>query len=793
MQQAGAVMATSQNQKIISGTKTFVLTAMLMLAGALQAQVSSVQLALYQGCGGATAEAKLFFVNGVVTAASVTLERQNSANIWAPVVTRPYTPLAAQFEITASEVTAPTYFRVTVLDQVNGQTFISNNVIVTPATWNSPVPAMQASSTMNFGTTCATNVFNVFVSGGRGPYTFEYKKQTAANWTTASSQLAYEVFITGVQVDSIYQARVTDRCGNTVTIQNMLYVRTEQFGVSPTNCTNGQINIVATGVEPRSYALIKYEGWQTNITPTVFSSQQTYSNLSPGIYYIYSKDACGTLTNATYNTERVVLGAGFPEAGLAGLAYQTDSCFRDVTASQATGFGPFEYSFSDPQLNPTSQRVYGPWQTSRVFDSIRNAGLGLIRVKDGCGTISDSARVNVPLEAPEVFSHQLLPNELACFKEIVVGAGRGYLPYEYGYGLNNAPTYTWQQSDTIQAPPGLYQLLVRDRCKNISYFSYNYFVDLPVTVCPLRTQLGDYESSTAGNCTTLTGDQWIDMKDDLGNVIYSINPNNNTLNNVCWGVRVMDNGWGSGRSGNVNGLPLKFLDRNVYIQPAAGTIINDSVSVRMYITRDEFYRLQSVVQLTGPQINPEDLIILKIKGTTGAPSDLDVTNNQLVLAANYIIIRPKVGAFGDDYYLEFKVKDFSEFNPFYNQEIALPLDFLSFAVNRSGEAALLTWSTENEVNTSRFDVQWSTDGRNYRSIGTVSSLSTGGVHQYDFTHNNPSAGINYYRIRQLDIDGKSSMSTVVILDGRQTGSLQVSPNPVSDKLRIRFAGSDNFR
>ncbi|RYY58645.1 MAG: hypothetical protein EOO05_15720, partial [Chitinophagaceae bacterium] len=233
------------------------------------AQVSGVQLALYQGCGSATAVAQLTFVNGVETAASMTLERQNSANIWAPVVTRPYNATAAQFEITASEVTAATFFRVTVLDQVSGQTTISNNVIVDPAQWNNSLPSLQASSSVSFGTNCTNNVFNIFCTGGRGPYTFQYKSATSSNWITVAPQTPYDCYIYGIKTDTLYNGRVTDRCGNTFNVQNMLVVRTLQFGTTPTNCSNGVINITATGVGPSTYSLIKYEGFNTNITPTV--------------------------------------------------------------------------------------------------------------------------------------------------------------------------------------------------------------------------------------------------------------------------------------------------------------------------------------------------------------------------------------------------------------------------------------------------------------------------------------------------------------------------------------------
>lgn len=55
---------------------------------------------------------------------------------------------------------------------------------------------------------------------------------------------------------------------------------------------------------------------------------------------------------------------------------------------------------------------------------------------------------------------------------------------------------------------------------------------------------------------------------------------------------------------------------------------------------------------------------------------------------------------------------------------------------------------------------------------------------YNFTHSLPGQGVNYYRLRIVDADGKFSYSTIVSVRFDRTGSVEVLPNPVRDNLYI---------
>jgi hypothetical protein len=82
------------------------------------------------------------------------------------------------------------------------------------------------------------------------------------------------------------------------------------------------------------------------------------------------------------------------------------------------------------------------------------------------------------------------------------------------------------------------------------------------------------------------------------------------------------------------------------------------------------------------------------------------------------------------------------------------LTFISFTASPNGNDVLLKWTTEAEINTSHFDVEFSTDGSTFSKIGKVASLNTAGEHHYSCLHRSPAGTTLYYRILQVDLDAE---------------------------------------
>jgi hypothetical protein len=96
-----------------------------------------------------------------------------------------------------------------------------------------------------------------------------------------------------------------------------------------------------------------------------------------------------------------------------------------------------------------------------------------------------------------------------------------------------------------------------------------------------------------------------------------------------------------------------------------------------------------------------------------------------------------------------------------NGNVVLPLIWQSFTVSKQNNSAVLMWTTAQERNTKTFIVQQSIDGANWNDLSSLPASGTKNTPSfYSFTHNKPSNGINYYRILQLDNDGKYTYSDI---------------------------------
>ena len=121
----------------------------------------------------------------------------------------------------------------------------------------------------------------------------------------------------------------------------------------------------------------------------------------------------------------------------------------------------------------------------------------------------------------------------------------------------------------------------------------------------------------------------------------------------------------------------------------------------------------------------------------------------------------------------------------------LPLTWVSFTANHLGGYKVLTsWETNNEINTASFNVQHSTDGINWTTIGTVNAAGNGTRYaQYSFEHKTAADGRNFYRIQQIDVDGMSSFSRTQLVIIHRSADLVIFPNPVVGKLNLQLPAS----
>ncbi len=140
---------------------------------------------------------------------------------------------------------------------------------------------------------------------------------------------------------------------------------------------------------------------------------------------------------------------------------------------------------------------------------------------------------------------------------------------------------------------------------------------------------------------------------------------------------------------------------------------------------------------------------------------------------------------GSDPAIEFMV-DYSEpteVRIFIAQELPVELTVFRGELLPKG-ASLLEWETATEVENDYFDLEYSTNGQDFSFLSRIEGNgNTSTTSRYSFEHNSLQGEMNYYRLKQVDFDGSSTYSSVIVL--RQelvAGQGLVYPNPAHDEV-----------
>ena len=123
----------------------------------------------------------------------------------------------------------------------------------------------------------------------------------------------------------------------------------------------------------------------------------------------------------------------------------------------------------------------------------------------------------------------------------------------------------------------------------------------------------------------------------------------------------------------------------------------------------------------------------------------------------------------------------------------LPVSWTDFSAREAACETVLSWATASEQNNDYFEIEKSSDGRNYTTIGRVNgSGTTTEYRQYKFIDALPNTQ-NYYRIKQVDFDGKFDYSKIIsqksncIENDENIGIATLFPNPsMAATVNLRF-------
>lgn len=163
----------------------------------------------------------------------------------------------------------------------------------------------------------------------------------------------------------------------------------------------------------------------------------------------------------------------------------------------------------------------------------------------------------------------------------------------------------------------------------------------------------------------------------------------------------------------------------------------------------------------------EGEIALMNNGDANAPNNGSNWGNNF----NVVILSPYI-AIGDFY-------DGNEIGHEISCLGGLPVEFLSFTGRNTDLGNQLKWQTASETNNMGFEVQKSEDGISWESLDWVAGAGTSSVlNSYNLLDKFPLIGDNYYRLKQVDYDGKYEFSEVINIENLVDDiKIEVQPNP----------------
>lgn len=122
----------------------------------------------------------------------------------------------------------------------------------------------------------------------------------------------------------------------------------------------------------------------------------------------------------------------------------------------------------------------------------------------------------------------------------------------------------------------------------------------------------------------------------------------------------------------------------------------------------------------------------------------------------------------------------------------LPVSWLSVSAAQVNSDNKVEWTTSSEVNSSYFVVQASTNGSDFVDLGKLNSAAANtGSHDYQYLHKGAGGKAFFYRIRQVDIDGRFTYSRIVFVAASHSiVSAKLYPNPARSNVALQFIASD---
>jgi Lamin Tail Domain len=290
-----------------------------------------------------------------------------------------------------------------------------------------------------------------------------------------------------------------------------------------------------------------------------------------------------------------------------------------------------------------------------------------------------------------------------------------------------------------------------------------------------------------------------------GNGSATYNEDFIVLYNDAFAPVVMD-GWSLqyAPSGSVNGTAWDQLNITSLTIPAKGFILisiatTGTVGIGFPLPADLFWNLGSggIAQGAGKialmpnqtnittSVPPAGAIDFVGYGTTANASEGSAAPTP---SATQGIVRKNDGLDSDNNATDFVLTGSaapSVLRPSNSSSFPVKLTQLSAKVLEEKQA-IINWQTSSETGFSHFEIQRSGDAKGFETIGRENGKTElTEKNNYFFVDKSPLVGLNYYRLNQVDLDGKSEFSKIISVNFNEAPGIVFFPNPVEQYLEIK--------
>ncbi len=332
-------------------------------------------------------------------------------------------------------------------------------------------------------------------------------------------------------------------------------------------------------------------------------------------------------------------------------------------------------------------------------------------------------------------------------------------------------------------------------------------------ICPYGTVLNfnsqesiDNFGINYPNCTTLNNKSIVVEEIGIGNItnlegfnaIEQVNGNINILNTSILDLQGLSNLNGvlfGGNDGTANGIVIQNNPSLTSLTGLEGLQTVTSINLNNNDNLTSIESLSNVSNLIGTISILNNQILESIDGIpalSGSSVTISLNSNLSFCAVDQLCDYIEMGGVP-------QINNNSTgCNSYTEVETAcsiLPVTYSKeLQAYQQNQDIILEFSVAQQINNSYFEIQHSTDSQEFYRIGIIKGeTNTNQERAYDFIHSYPKDGNNYYRIKQVDLDGRFSLSLISSVLLKKDVPPLVYPNPTNENLYSTFSEKTEIR